>query len=53
MCTLPGVSDFSTEILKSAVFRTSAGFLRDTWLASLLFVATPVLVLKLLNEAAV
>lgn len=46
-------SDFMTEILQSDVFRTSGGFLRDTWPASSLFVATPVLLLELLNEAAV
>lgn len=45
-------SDFMTEILQSGVFRTSGGFLRDTWPASSLFVATPVLLLELLNEAA-
>lgn len=43
---------FWTEIWKADVFITSGGFLRDTWIASLLFVATPLLVLKLLNEAA-
>lgn len=42
--TLPGLSDFLTEILKADVFITSEGFLRDTWIASLLFVATPLLV---------
>lgn len=32
---------FLTEILKADVFITSGGFLRDTWIASSLFVATP------------